>query len=420
MTPTIEELKNRYYKIVLEKGDAIYSFWETNRTTSKELVKKANEYAFDTRLKTDEIFRFNVLTFVYALSMRLEKRYSTFWRKLFRWFAFIRERDALQMLKRVLGFHDYTELREMIETEIEKLLIRLSQRRDDDSLGGGKSAGMDDLSMEEMLENFLTECALEDVQKETKLDLRLENVEVVENQKNSTSIKAENSDREKISINETEKSERPADKKKDVSKQSKIEQRNNEKTLKKETDLPENAKEEKPIGKSLANTSIFAEAMMGSQEREKKASLQFHSFSGSPKEEVEQTDDAVNSKEEEEIIALNNLLDDLEKKIPGGGEKENDIFLLFQQQLGDSVKVSEESELLDENQKRMALNASLTKRQIVAIAAKMQEAAKVIMEREEQAWREKMSLTEGRNTPPTQSQPTSPQNNVHIRQGLKK
>ena len=97
-----------------------------------------------------------------------------------------------------------------------------------------------------------------------------------------------------------------------------------------------------------------------------------------------------------------------------------DIFLLFQQQLGDSVKVSEESELLDENQKRMALNASLTKRQIVAIAAKMQEAAKVIMEREEQAWREKMSLTEGRNTPPTQSQPTSPQNNVHIRQGLKK
>ena len=103
MTLTIDELKERYYKVVLEKGSEIYSFWCKNKTKSKRIVAKANEYAFDKRLKSNEKVRFYALAFAYALGLRLEKRYRRFLCKLLRLFAFIRERKALRILKKVLS-----------------------------------------------------------------------------------------------------------------------------------------------------------------------------------------------------------------------------------------------------------------------------------------------------------------------------
>ena len=55
MALSVEELKKRYYQIVLKKGSAIYSSWERYKTPSKKIVAKANEYAFDKRLKTDAL-----------------------------------------------------------------------------------------------------------------------------------------------------------------------------------------------------------------------------------------------------------------------------------------------------------------------------------------------------------------------------
>ena len=50
---TLDERKERYYKLVLEKSHEIYFSWSKDGTTSKQLVTQANEYAFDKRLKTD-------------------------------------------------------------------------------------------------------------------------------------------------------------------------------------------------------------------------------------------------------------------------------------------------------------------------------------------------------------------------------
>ena len=89
MALTMDEIKNRYYKLVLEKGNAVYASFGKRGMTSKRLVVQANTYAFDKRLKTDGVFRFHALAFAYALGLRVEKRYSTFLRKLFRIFAFL-------------------------------------------------------------------------------------------------------------------------------------------------------------------------------------------------------------------------------------------------------------------------------------------------------------------------------------------
>ena len=133
-----DERKKRYHKRVVERGNAVYAFWLKHKTRSKKIVMKANEYAFDKRLTKDVSYRFQVLAFVYALSLRLERRYRGFLRKLFRLFAFLRERSALALLKRVLGFTSYTDLREIIDVESEKLSKTLSQQADDNSTGGGK------------------------------------------------------------------------------------------------------------------------------------------------------------------------------------------------------------------------------------------------------------------------------------------
>lgn len=434
MTPTIDELKNRYYKIVLEKGDAIYSSWGKNRTTSKDLVKKANEYAFDARLKTNRTFRFLVLAFIYALGLRLEKRYGTFWRKLFRLFAFIREREALQLLKRVLGFHDYVALREMIETEIGKILLQFSHNGEDETMGGGKNSGTGELSVEEQMEKFLNECELDDMQKEGILDLQVENVEALEGKENDASEKTEDSDREKISVDEKENPEESAEEKNEVSEKSKTEQIDKKEKVQKEADLPESRKEEKPMEKSVENASGPVDIVI-TQPRAEEPQSPFPIFQDSADEKttVSQKEDASASKEQNETNNSKTQEEGVGKNVRGGMEQGKDSFHLAQQELSSSQNESgktgekgkeksgqKEGEISKENLARRARNITMTKRQIDKIVAKLQVSAQEVMVKEEQAWRERISISEGGNSPQTQSQVTSSKNNGNLRQGPKK
>ena len=86
MTLTLDQRKERYYKLVLEKASTLHSSWVTNSITSKKLVEKANEYAFSTKIKTDANYRFKACVFIVALGIRIKKRYNTFFRRLFRIF----------------------------------------------------------------------------------------------------------------------------------------------------------------------------------------------------------------------------------------------------------------------------------------------------------------------------------------------
>jgi hypothetical protein len=99
MVLTINKQKERYYELVVEKANKICSSWVKTSTRSKQIVAKAMEYAFDKRLKTDVKYRFQVLAFAVALKMRFDKRYSGFWHKLIFLFSYLRERNALNVLK---------------------------------------------------------------------------------------------------------------------------------------------------------------------------------------------------------------------------------------------------------------------------------------------------------------------------------
>ena len=168
MAITMDERKDRYYKLVVKKGSAIYSLWGNSGTISKQIVAKANEYAFDERLKSDYSYRFQVLAFTYALELRLEKRYKGFFRKLFRLFAYLRETEACRLLKRVMGFSSATPMLEMISVEMERLAMRLSERDDDQTAGGGKRVGASDMTLEEGLQSILGENVQEEQKTEEK------------------------------------------------------------------------------------------------------------------------------------------------------------------------------------------------------------------------------------------------------------
>lgn len=88
MALTTSERKERYYRFVLDRANALCSSWGKRAVRSKQLVVQAKEYAFDKRLKTNISYRFQVLVFTYALELRIAKRYGMLLRKIFHIFAF--------------------------------------------------------------------------------------------------------------------------------------------------------------------------------------------------------------------------------------------------------------------------------------------------------------------------------------------
>ena len=214
MALTIKERKDRYYEIVQEESNKIYLSWDNQRITSKQLVAKANEYAFDERLKKNPSFRFYAFAFLIALENRINKRYCTFFRKLFHLFAYLREKSALKTLKRVFDFNVFDDVKEMLEIEIERIIVILSQQQNKNTTHGGKRSEKEML-FEEKLNSFFKECLLEDEQKETEHDLEVDKqIETDDNEKSFT-VKTETAQREKISVQEFEKSEQVSQKRKE-------------------------------------------------------------------------------------------------------------------------------------------------------------------------------------------------------------
>lgn len=436
MTLTIEELKNKYCKIAVEKGNAIYSSWGKNGTTSKKLVTQANEYAFDKRLQTDGVFRLQVIAFAYALEVRLEKRYGTFWRKLFRLFAFLRERGALKMLKRVLGFPDGMDIREMMEMETEEFFSLLSQRLNQNRTGGGKHSLVEDVSVEELLENLLEEYALEVDEKTAKQDFQADNAELLTKKGEPSLPQKENAEREKVSTAERKNNEAVDKEKKTVEKDIKIDPSKKAQTERTEKELPEQRKEERPVEKSVANTSILAEMMFAEQQRAEEPPSPFPVF-----RETDDRDTAVEKKDDE---AVNKELDETnfaketcegadmnihtdtaqgESSFPVFNNSQKGLESLLERGIKELKEITalEMAGISEENKARIALNITLSDEQRKAIVMQLKEAAKIVMEKEERAWREKIAVAEeGKTVQMSVNNPSPPQNNGKVIQNLKK
>jgi hypothetical protein len=420
----VDKRKQVYCKIVAKKAYALYSLWGNKRGLSKKLVNKASEYALDKRLKTDKAFRFSVIVFAYALSLRLEKYYHNFFRKLFYLFAFLRERNALKMLKRVLGFYNDTDIREIIEVEMDKLSVTISNRANQDTTGGGKHSEMSELSFEEELGNFFEKVKEESSQNKFENHLSPDKMDTLKTQDDVTPVKSIETEREKISANETEVFNKTDEEKKTISKEAK--EQDLSKNEPEKTEVVESKKEECPTQKSATNTSILAETLILEQEREQTHSSPFPVFRETDDDKFSIKKETVATcKEQEEKSIATEKDGNADSRLHSEDEREKCLFPVFSKEKemgsGRENSITGNMEISEENKARIALNSALSDEQRLAIVMQLKEAAKIVMEKEERAWREKISVAEGHALIQSQSKTVqSSQNNETSIQAPKK
>ena len=443
MNQTIEQRKERYYKLVAKRGYTVYSSWVKNGVTSKQIVIKANEYAFDKRLKKDTSYRFRALSFAFALEQRITKRYNSLFRKLIYLFPYLREMDVLRLMKRVLGFSWETTLREMIAVETQKLLMKISALNDDDSTGGGKRSQMGDFELTEEtgLEGFLDELSQDEMEKAAEADLAAAEAELFGAENELDALDAQEADREQISVDERELMEDGLEI--DDSEPSKDEQLGREEGPKKDEEQTKIKAEQKQEQKSVANTSILAEMMM-----EESCQSQ-DSVSQSPFP-VFRDNDTARSMEDKNFIASETAqIDgndgretgvgsngDLDNGERNGEERMKDAFPVFKgqenfsepsksvEQTAQKQEISQEQttvqkeaiptaerkpveqkepqkpvetmKVSEENRARRELNVTMSDEERIAIAMQVKMQAKEIMAQEETEWREKISVEQGK------------------------
>ena len=476
MAQTIDEQKERYYNLVLEKANKMYSSWRAQKVTSKQLVAKAYEYAFDKRLRTNASYRFYTLVFTVALEIRLGKRYATFLRRLFLLFAYLRERSALNMLKRVLGFRDSADMREIIEMEAEKAIEMLKSQQDQESTGGGKRSEMGEQSVEEQLDKFLEECAKEDEPPTAENDLDAEMGEQVEGNGEPQPEKAENAEREQISVEELETGNRLEEKDKEKNSAKEKGKTVKESSESVEAEASEAEQTEKTEQKSVANNSGIDEVIGMAGEASEELPSPFPIFRENSegkapayegKESVSASDGEPNPEKGSDGSV------DKEARVEGGEEKTP--FPVFGNEKSDGTKAPEKVEtkesvkqetvkqesvkqepikqeyvadskssqevtanagktevvlgasaldnpnLSDENRARIELNVELSKMEILAMTEQLKAAANLEMQQSEQEWREQISVADSSGQSQLRTQevaPTSNQGAVTV--GLKK
>ena len=394
-------------------------------------TKWRGDSAFNKRLKTDVLYRFYVLAFAVALGIRLEKRYGTFFRRLFRLFAYIRERNALKTLKKVLGFHGDTDIREMIEVETEKIIILFSQQQNQWSTGGGKRVEFGDIAIEEELNAFFKECTQEE-QKTVENNLGSEKAERVDARDESLPTKADDIQREKIYVEELGNGEQVVAQKKKTNTQTKIEQLEKPTSQSSETDIPKNEKTEKTVEKTVANTSIFVEMMVFAEERAEEVPSPFPIFrENSENKVVAEKNDSISITEAEpklektsgDHLDKNARIDFGEERTPFPvfyGEKRTIEKAVRQEEKTTKSIIETKAEktiqeyvdenedyafngktaqiqpqISEENKARIELNTSMRKDEILAIVTQLKDSANIEMERVEKEWREQVSIEQG-------------------------
>lgn len=408
MIPATDKQKERYYQVVFGKATEVYTSWNKSGMTSKGLVAQATAYAFDKRLKTDAVYRFRALVFACALGMRVEKRYAKLLQKLFRILAFLRERNALATLKRVLGFQAGADVWDMVSVELKMLATLLSKRDDEGTKGGGKHSEMGDLLSEDALENFLTEVAQEDLQKMDAKDFTVDKAENIATQNEQSPIETEAS-REKISVEEFETEKDGTQKKQTSSKEEKTETLN--KALQKETQ--DSGKQVNSTEKTLKNVAAFTGTVELAQEVAEETPSPFPIFRENETVVESQKESVVETKEETPTFA-NEKGEGTERNAGAETERDKDVFPVFNGNKGDLGDTPEKpiekpmekevksevkntqtvNNLSEENKARFALHDSLSEKEIELIVNHIKEMAKITMAQEEAAWREQFSVTQ--------------------------
>ena len=133
----------------IERGYEIYERWEKNKTPSKNLVSEALDAARAANSATDETAYSMALSYLYALDLRIKKRYKSLLSRIFLIIPYLRERRIFQSLMLMLHLRAGTDLREAITVEIKALREKAQMERENaedskDNQGGRTNGRVED------------------------------------------------------------------------------------------------------------------------------------------------------------------------------------------------------------------------------------------------------------------------------------
>ena len=128
---------------VINRGYEIHDEWEEKGYSSRRIVACTVGAAARLAEKRTSARSLEALAYLFALDMRIGKRYGSFWRCIFLYLSWRRERRALATLKDALNIPSgMKDTRTAIEAELEKLREKTESEEedvdDDEKSGGGK------------------------------------------------------------------------------------------------------------------------------------------------------------------------------------------------------------------------------------------------------------------------------------------
>ena len=129
---------------VIDRGYGIYDVWQSKALSSRKVVRLVEKAVAATRKSLDGRAYAEALAHIFALDLRIKERYNTLLRRIFSFFAYRRERGALERVKNALGIpKGVDDIRTAIEVKLKRLResIKEADEEGDDEAHGGKRNG---------------------------------------------------------------------------------------------------------------------------------------------------------------------------------------------------------------------------------------------------------------------------------------
>lgn len=406
MAFTIDQRKEEYFTYIVEESEKTYAAWKNKGTPSKRIAEKARKYAYSKRLQSDFFYRFRALIFLCALELRLEKRYAKFLKKLFLLFPFLRERASFRLLKRLLGYINETQMRDLISVELERLAMEISKLKDTETAGGGKTSFLDEASILSELQSFFDLCAEAEAQEMNPLDFLLEKLsvssgEVQENVSQDGGVKREQISVEGLSKVQAEKAQGKETKQEKMLEDGK-QKREDVKQGEEEVKAPE--KKAEKITQSTAIPSEIAAAFPKETQEEntpfpifREEKIKENSLENKGVQDGGKPKDTPETKDVVEILEKGVHSENEKGKVPFPIFKGREEVLVqktenpagkVEKENSSETSVREKMFISDENKIRIALRDSLSDAEKRAIAMHLQEMAELYASVEEQKWLE--------------------------------
>ena len=129
---------------VIERGYEIYDEWTAKGLSSTGIVSCVERAVADSWSKRTPASFVEALACLFALDIRVNEKYDTFLKCLFSYFSWRRETNALKRNKNTLHITESTDIRTVIEIELQRLREKFEGEESDegdDETHGGKRNG---------------------------------------------------------------------------------------------------------------------------------------------------------------------------------------------------------------------------------------------------------------------------------------